>query len=155
LLLLDGDLRLVAGQLCFANAWSLGEKMGRLIEGVHAPVPGYDSVLASPVRKLLERLKPERPVWRVNWGVKPTSRLDLTSRHDAWVNSLKPGCPLENCWLRVERQSLSRLPKTEHVLFTIHTYQAPVRGADADVVALVIASTPAETRRYKGIDFLE
>lgn len=157
LLVLDGDLRLVAGQLCFANAWCLDSKLGQPIEAVHAPVPGYAEVLANPVRRLLDRLKPERPVGRLNWGVKPVDRLDLTSRHDAWVDAQKPGCPLEKCWLRVERQTLSKLPLTGHILFTIHTYQEAVErlpAGDREVLRRVIASTPVETMRYKGLGFL-
>ena len=157
LLLLDGELRLVAGQLCFANAWCLDEKLGLPLTAVHAPVPGYAEQLASPVEKLLSRLKPERPVWRVNWGLRPVPQLDQTSRHSWWVNRMKAGCALEDCWLRVERQTLSRLELSGHVLFTIHTYQQRVSRLTAsqrDLVAQVVRATPPETRRYKGIAFL-
>ena len=157
LLLLDGDLRLVAGQLCFANAWCLDEKLGLPLTAVHAPVPGYAEQLASPVEKLLARLKPERPVWRVNWGLRPTPQLDQTSRHAMWVERVKAGCRLDDCWLRVERQTLSKLERTGHVLFTIHTYQEQVGNlapSQREVVAAVVRATPMETRRYKGIAFL-
>jgi len=157
LLLLDAKLRLAAGQLCFANAWCLEEKLGRPITEIHAPVPGYAEQLAAPVEKLLARLKPGRPVWRINWALRPTPRLDLTSRHMAWLERIKQGRTLRDCWLRVERQTLSALPETGFVLFTIHTYQQPVTTlteAQQTLVAALLRATPAETRRYKGIDFL-
>ena len=158
LLLLDPQLRLVAGQLCFANAWCLDEKLGLPLTAVHGPVPGYAEKLAAPVEKLLERLRPDRPVWRVNWALRPTPQLDLTSRHSLWVERLKAGCRLDDCWLRVERQTLSRLPATGCILFTIHTYQDPVTAltaAQRALVAAVVRATPAATLRYKGIAFLE
>jgi len=157
LLLLDEHLRLVAGQLCFANAWCLGEKLGQPLTAVHAPVPGYAAQLASPVEKLLERLKPGRPVWRVNWALRPVENLDLTSRHLAWLERQKPGRRLEDCWLRVERQTLSKLARTGHTLFTIHTYQQPfatLTPAQQALVRSVLAATPADTLAYKGLAFL-
>jgi hypothetical protein len=157
LLLLDPALRLVAGQLCFANAWCLDEKMGLPVTAIHSPVPGYAAELAVPVERLLERLKPGRPVWRVNWALRPTDRLDLTSRHMAWLERMKRGRRLEDCWLRVERQTLSMLPETGFVLFTIHTYQerfVRLTPEQQALTAAVVRSTPIETLRYKGIAFL-
>lgn len=157
LLLLDTDLRLVAGQLCFANAWCLDEKLGLPLTAVHAPVPGYASQLALPVEKLLERLKPERPVWRLNWALRPTPQLDLTSRHGPWVERMKLGRTLADCWLRVERQTLSKLAGTGFVLFTIHTYQErflALTAAQQALVTAVVERTPLETLRYKGLAFL-
>ena len=157
LLLLDDSLRLIAGQLCFANAWCLDEKLGLPLTAVHAPVPGYAEQLASPVEKLLSRLKPERPVWRLNWALRPTPRLDLTSRHSPWVERLKAGCGLDDCWLRIERQTVSRLARSGAVLFTIHTYQervAALTPEHQELVAAVVRSTPVAMRAYKGIAFL-
>lgn len=157
LLLLDPQLRLVAGQLCFANAWCLDEKLGLPLTAVHAPVPGYAEQLAAPVEKLLTRLKPGRPVWRVNWGLRPTPQLDQTSRHALWVERLKEGCTLDDCWLRVERQTLSLLERSGHILFTIHTYQERVGALAPDqreLVAAVVRATPSDTLRYKGLTFL-
>jgi hypothetical protein len=157
LLLLDPQFRLAAGQLCFANAWCLEEKIGLGLNAVHAPVPHYATKLAQPVEKLLERLKPERPVWRVNWALRPTPRLDLTSRHRLWLETQKTGRHLEDCWLRVERQTLSRLPRTGYTLFTIHTYQQHFTALSPHQQSLtraVLASTPPETLHYKGLAFL-
>ena len=108
-------------------------------------------------RWLLSRLKPERPVWRVNWALRPTPRLDLTSRHSPWVERLKAGRGLDDCWLRLERQTLSRLPRSGAVLFTIHTYQervAALTPEQRELAAAVVRSTPAAMRAYKGIAFL-
>jgi dimethylamine monooxygenase subunit A len=102
-------------------------------------------------------LKPERPVWRLNWALRPTPRLDLTSRHQAWLESTKHGARLDDCWLRVERQTLSKLPVSGYTLFTIHTYQEQVTAltvAQRHLLEGVLRSTPPDTLAYKGLGFL-
>jgi hypothetical protein len=62
----------------------------------------------------------------------------------------------ERLWLRVERQTLSRLPETGAVVFTIRTHitalasaiAAPVSAAE---LASLIRAMPEEMRRYKVI----
>lgn len=62
----------------------------------------------------------------------------------------------ERCFLRIERQGLARLPVTNAVLFTIHTYQAPlaqvVTTADyAQRMYKVVRTMPEEMHLYKAI----
>lgn len=153
-----GDQDLIAGHLCFANGWCLDEKMGRPLLDIHAPVPGYADKLASPTRNLLERLKPGRPVGRLNWSMKPTSRLDLSSRWNDWVRfvsgEVTPKNAGERCFLRVERQTLTALPESGCVLFTIHTYQQAVATLTAEQRGLlrgVLETVPPEMADYKGL----
>lgn len=153
-----GEQELIAGHLCFANGWCLDEKLGRPLLTIHHPVPGYAETLGEPTRNLLARLKPGRPVGRLNWGLKPTNRLDLSSRWNAWVRFANSQVTPENagdrCYLRVERQTLTALPASGCVLFTIHTYQQPVATLPAAHQALlegVLETIPAPMADYKGI----
>ena len=161
LLLLDlsrPGLPLIAGHLCFANAWCLDDKLGRPFMEIHGPVPGFSTSIGPSSEKLIERLKAERPVTRLNWAVKSTGQLDLTNRWDeqvrkwnAIVSSDNAG---ERCWMRVERQTLSRLPQSNTVLFTVRTYTQPVATLDAGHQSLllgVLQSCPEAMLRYKGI----
>jgi dimethylamine monooxygenase subunit A len=153
-----GEQELIAGHLCFPNGWCLDEKMGRPLLDIHAPVPGYAEKLGSPTRNLLERLKPGRPVGRLNWGMKPTNRLDLSSRWNDWVRSVAgevtPANAGDRCYLRVERQTLAMLPESGCVLFTIHTYQQAIgtlSGEQRDVLRGVLETIPAPMADYKGL----
>ncbi len=161
LLLLDlagPGLPLIAGHLCFANAWCLDDKLGRPFMDIHGPVPGFSTSIGPSSEKLIERLKAERPVTRLNWAVKSTGQLDLTNRWDeqvcewnAMVSSDNAG---ERCWMRVERQTLSRLPQSNTVLFTVRTYTQPVATLDAahqSILSGVLQSCPEAMLRYKGI----
>jgi dimethylamine monooxygenase subunit A len=162
LLLLDGDpssgFRLLAGQLCFPNGWTLSEKIGKPLLAIHDPVPGFAAKLGPPTLKLHEFLKPDRPVWRLNWGIKPTGQLDLSGRAAEFVRQQEALVTAENagerCWFRVERQSLSRLPETGAILFTIRTYQSPVADLTPEQKRLTLGNlltAPEQVLAYKGI----
>ncbi len=161
LLLVDGTregLPLVAGQLCFPSMWCLDEKMGRSLLDIHAPVPSFVSKLGASSTRLMEGLKPGRPVTRCNWGITVTDRLDLEPwslpewRH--LFEGITPDNAGERCFLRLERQTLSLMPRTGAILFTIHTYRAPVATEVVDParrrrLAHVLRTVPPDTSAYK------
>lgn len=116
-----GGWRLAAGVVCFPSMWRLPDKVGLHLTEVHGPVPAYASELAARVDRFLDRLRPERPVWRRNWLLHDSPELhvpDPPPAHGA------PAVP-DDLWLRSERQALRRLPRTGAVLFTIRTQQTP------------------------------
>lgn len=146
LLVLDGTVAscpLVAGQLCFANRWSLEEKLGRSFLEIHGPVPGFGEQIGRSSSLLLERLKTDRPVWRYNWSLVLGGELDLSTKMFAVAQAHMPAVTAANCgevcYFRTERQTLARLPQTGAVLFTVHTYRTPL-GA--------LARDPAWARRF-------
>jgi hypothetical protein len=164
LLILSGasadGMRLVAGQLCFPNAWCLDDKMGKSFLGIHHEVPLFAEYLGRSSNLLLERLKPGRPVWRVNWSIKATPRLNHIPRFFYEAQQAYQNFTVENIgersFLRIERQTLSRLPGTSDILFTIHTYQAPMMTVVENVdyarrIANVVQTMPEELLIYKGM----
>ena len=58
-----------AASLCFPSYWRLADKLGRPMADVHGPVAHYADELAAKVDTFLQRLRPERPVWRRNWSI--------------------------------------------------------------------------------------
>ena len=67
--LVTDTYRLVGASLCFPTRWRLVEKMGHALTAIHAPVVGYEEQLAVTVDRFFDRLKVEKPVWRLNWGL--------------------------------------------------------------------------------------
>lgn len=108
---------LTAAVLCSPNRWQLREKIGGTMAQIHAPVARYDTDLDSPVNSVMRRLTPDRPIWRINWGL---------SNHPALFQPVAPphtpGMDPADLWFRVEWQTLRRLPLTGAVLFTIRTH---------------------------------
>lgn len=146
----DGSFHLDAASLCFPSYWRLGDKLGRPMGEVHEPVAHYRDELATKVDRFLTRLHPDRPVWRRNWSVHDDPAYFLPDPTPP--RTIEPPAGL---WLRSERQTLRRLPRTDAVLFTIRTQQAPFgvlaeRSDVAERMAAAIASWSPAQRAYKG-----
>ena len=148
--------RLVAGVLCFPSHWRLADKLGRPLEVIHEPVPGFADGLAATVDRFFATLQVARPVWRVNWSLVDTPQLFLPPEHRAERKASPPSAAGEQLWLRVERQTLRRLPRSGDVLFGIRTHLAPLAAvidgpAAARALAARVREMPPAMAAYKGI----
>ena len=115
----DDEHVLTGAVLCFPASWSLAEKFMHPLVAIHAPVDSYDDNIARRVQRLFDGVKPERPLWRFNLlrYVDPTlhqPRSELARRNTDDNQDFK--------YFRSERQCVLRLPKTDAVVFSIHTY---------------------------------
>lgn len=146
----SGEYRLSAAVLCFPSRWLLAEKLGRPMAPIHVPVPGYAGDLARRVNRVMAALHPDRPLVRCNWSVHPTPELFLPQsaagggpRHE----------PTGQFYLRTERQTLVRLPRTGAIAFGIKTSVTPAEclaPAAAQGLARALAGMSAQTVAYKG-----
>jgi hypothetical protein len=146
--------RLTAAVLCFPAHWRLADKLGRPLDVLHAPVPGFDARLARPVDRFFAGLLVERPVWRVNWSLVDTPELFRPPEHRARPKTIDATRAGEQIWLRVERQTLRRLPGCGDVVFGIRTYVEPLAEVTPEVaqaLALRVREMPADMAAYKGI----
>jgi dimethylamine monooxygenase subunit A len=146
----DGAHHLDGASLCFPSYWRLADKLGRPLAEVHGPVPHYADDLAGRVERHLAGLRPGRPVWRRNWSIHDDPTLHLSR-----PTPPQPVDPPVGLWLRSERQTLSRLPRSGAVLFTIGTQQVPLsvladRPALASAMADAIEAWSEGMRAYKG-----
>lgn len=153
-----GAYRLTAAVLCFPARWRLADKLGRPMLEIHAPVPGYAETLGRPVDRFLSLLKPEKPVWRVNWSLIDDPALFQPTGHGRGTRD--PSITAENAgrrvFLRCERQTLCRLPKSGAVVFGIRTHQHPLaslaaRPEAAARLAGLLRSAPPDLARYKSL----
>jgi dimethylamine monooxygenase subunit A len=123
----DGGWHLDAAVLCFPSIWSLTEKLGRPMAGVHQGVPHYDTDLDGRVDRFFDRLTPGRAVWRRNLSLKPYPLLFLPM---AKLKTVPGGTPVRPdgspYWLRTEFQTLQTLPRSGAILFTIKLQLAPL-----------------------------
>ncbi|MGR3713810.1 MAG: heme-dependent oxidative N-demethylase family protein [Shimia sp.] len=108
---------MTAAVLCFPASWTLAEKIGKPLTQIHVPVAEYDNDIARRVQRLFDGIKVGKPMWRknVHWYRDP----DLF--HPMTENAPRQQ-EVEGDFLRTERQSLLRLPKTQAVVFGIHTF---------------------------------
>lgn len=73
-------------------------------------------------------MKVAKPVWRLNWGIVDDPTLFQSSGHSR--GGFRPDITADNAgeklWLRMERQTLRRLPHSHDILFTIRIYVKPL-----------------------------
>ncbi len=114
----QGDEYVLTGAvLCFPASWTLSEKLGRTMVGIHIPVEAYGADLAKRVQRMFDMIRPEQPLWRMNYNIYAEPDLFHPRREDDPRQHTAGGG-----YMRSERQCLLRLPQTQAVVFTIHTY---------------------------------
>lgn len=110
--------RLTGAILCFPSNWTLAEKLGHGLSRIHRPVEPYDETLARRVQRMFDTIRPEAPVMRANLLIYGAG--DLWNPRREFERHRPP--PGEGRFVRVERQTMLRLPLTRAVVFSIHTY---------------------------------
>ena len=142
----EAEHRLIAATLCFPSHWRLQDKIGRPLRAIHAPVPEYEPSLAPRVERLHQALAEARPLQRLNYTVQGVDELRLDDRVYGRPES-------KTHFLRVERQTLRRLPASNAVVFGIKTYVTPIEDLSAEARAALAEKLEAmspEERAYKG-----
>jgi dimethylamine monooxygenase subunit A len=153
----DGPV-FTAAVLCFPSRWRLMDKIGKPLSAVHGPVPLYAERLARPVDRFMRNLKPGHIASRLNWSVLDDPALFQPG--GKWRMAGSSDITAENAggrvFLRVERQTLRRLPMSEAVLFGIRVHVYPlgrvIDGRDrAAVLAEAVRALPADIQHYKSL----
>ncbi|NRB05821.1 MAG: DUF3445 domain-containing protein [Rhodobacteraceae bacterium] len=111
---------LTAAVLCFPASWSLAEKASHGLLRIHAPVASYDDQISKRVQRLFDGVQVGRPLWRFNRLWYETAELYQPRTEDGRRDLAR-----ETHFMRCERQTLVRMPKTQAVVFAIHTYVLP------------------------------
>jgi len=108
------------------------DKIGKRLAAIHEPVPDYKSKLEGSMDRFFAKVEVGKYVKRVNWnlatnadlygiasGVPPHPEGDVVQE----LGQIDP----DNTYIRSERQTLHRLPKSKAVVFGFHTYLYPLR----------------------------
>ena len=119
--------RLGAGSLAFPSAWRLLEKFGKPMHEIHAPVPGFSQGTrnADLIARMFDNLSPANPVLRWNWGIYEDAEL----YHPGSGNGMRrfgETVDAAGIFIRVERQTLRKLPVSGDILFTIRIHLNPL-----------------------------
>ncbi|NBE08713.1 heme-dependent oxidative N-demethylase family protein [Paragemmobacter ruber] len=121
--------------LCFPASWTLSQKIGRPMTGIHKPVHHYDEDIARRVQRLFDMVRVGQPLERYNALV-----YDDPALHNPRLEFDKRPYAVERLYMRSERQCILRLPQTQAVVFSIHTYLVPMaRFSDAERAGMVAA----------------
>ena len=154
------DLYIEAGSVCFPGNWSLPFNVGNTFLAIHDIVPTMkESGLSRKVRDFLCRIQTGQAWVRKNWTLNAGRVLETApALFDQW-GKYKNQITEENVGqlmhVRVEEQKFFRLPRSNNLLFVIHTHLISFdefieNKQWAERLYQVILELPDELADYKG-----
>lgn len=144
----------------------LPERLGQTTNFIHAPVPGFERHLAKVVDLTFKNLQVDKPLWRNNWSLVPSDRIDEPSDNSTHGSELQAFLSdqtggIRERFLKVEYQTIRRLPRnSNYLLFTVRTFVDPMSALLEESVPAKAAATLAASIRgmtssslkYRGIE---
>jgi hypothetical protein len=157
-----GQWTLTALSLSAGTFFTAEEAIGKTLEGLHAPVPGFGDRFLHRVARIFDALATGVVLERRNWTVlnAPDLHLPDPAPVRARIPHIGPDAAAEALFLRVERQTLRRLPETGGVLFTIRVWTQSLAELARDPVRLAAfarawrTATP-DFRAYKRLELYD
>lgn len=138
----DGQDQITAASNAYSSSGRIVSSVGRSIPWAHKFVPTLNDQLGARIDRVLGNIKVGAPVERFNWLLTPiASRLfpeDPHAANSAAVDKINaalvedPSRAGEILWIRVERQTLLRLPESGALAFSIYTYSDPLSSIAGD-----------------------
>ena len=141
----------------------LPQRLGQSTNFIHAPVPGFQQHLSKVLYHAFKNIVVEKPLWRNNWTICASDRIDNPSDSDGAQQQQLPN--VRDRFLKIEYQTIRRLPRhTDYLLFTVHTFLHPVSALEhvppraAQTLAASMrgmAQLSTETLEYRGLESRE
>jgi len=157
----DGDLFMDAGMITCPADWSLAFDAGMSFKQWHGPVPlAHEMGVFDRALKYLCAIQVGGPVRRLNWTMTIHPRMDSSPETYAEWGSDRTTITAENAGrdvhLRVELQTLVRMPRSHALFFGIRTYLISLEDLCTNPVwqtrlLKVLKTLPAELIDYKGL----
>ncbi len=147
---------LTALSLSAGSFFTAAEAIGRRLDQLHAPVPGFEDRFGTRVQRMFDWLPPTAIVERRNWTVVNSDALHApdVAAIRAEIPAIAPQDAADRLFIRMERQTLRRLPRTGGILFTIRIWRhslADLRHRPEQLAAFATAwrTAPKSFRGYK------
>ncbi|HET6969499.1 MAG TPA: DUF3445 domain-containing protein [Phenylobacterium sp.] len=158
----DGAWRLTALSLSAGSFFTADQVIGRSLAELHVPVTGFHERLLARVVRIFDGLRDDLVLERRNWSVVSSPELFMPDPGPmrAAIPGIDPAHAADELRVRVERQTLRRLPQTGGVVFTIRVWVDPLSAIAADPQRLAHfaqawrSATP-EFRAYKRLELYD
>ena len=165
-----GTPRITAASNAYSTSGRLVASVGHDVAWAHEPVTQLTQKLGGRINQVLGSIHASNPCERFNWQLTPMATVFFphddphaanaaamhavveTLRHD----SARTG---ELLWIRVERQTLSRLPESNAVAFSLHTYSDPLSCVQSDIesvraILALLKNYSEERWKYSEMDIV-
>ncbi|MBT9470954.1 MAG: heme-dependent oxidative N-demethylase subunit alpha family protein [Pseudomonadota bacterium] len=152
----DGAWRVAALSLCAPTFFTARDVLGASLAQIHGPVHGFSERFLTRVERIFDGLRPGLILERRNWNLVNSAELHTPDPAPirARIGSIDPAQAGAELFVRVERQTLRRLPETGGALFTIRVWLHSLDALRDDPARLAAfakawrAATP-DFREYK------
>lgn len=131
-----GDWTLTALSLSAGTFFTAAEVIGRPLSALHGPVPGFEDRFLARVGRVFEGLRAGLILQRRNWTLTNTAEPHAPDPAAIRARIGQIADPATDLFVRVERQTLRRLPATGGALFTIRAWRHPLAALRDDPVRL-------------------
>lgn len=116
---------------CCPSGFDPAEKLGKRLAAIHGPVPGYPSKIGGSMDRFFARVEVGKYVRRMNWSVTTNTELYAAGKgtnhaHEGDEIEELESIDVDKTFVRCERQTLHRLPKSQALVFAFKTYLYPI-----------------------------
>ncbi|KAI9789367.1 MAG: hypothetical protein M1833_002426 [Piccolia ochrophora] len=117
-----------AGIICSALGWNVESKIGLQLHQIHAPIPDYKEKMQFSMDRYFSKLPTDRPIQRGSWGLEVDTPLYMPpgDPHEAHRSVQQPELELSRIHLRVDWQTLRRLPLSAAIVFNFKALFTPI-----------------------------
>jgi hypothetical protein len=165
-----GIPRIAAAANAYSSSGRLVASVGHDMEWTHAHVPQLTQKLGTKINRVIRSAHAATPCERFNWQLTPMASVFFPHNDPHAANAAameqvstelrrNPARAGELLWIRVERQTLSRLPDSNATAFSLHTYSDPLSSIRSDLESLrailaLLRSYTEERWRYSEMDIV-
>lgn len=157
-----GLYRLTAGVACSAVGWDIGEKMGKPLNQIHTPVPDYKEKSEFSMDRYFSKMPCDKPIQRGSWDIVVGQPLFLQTNEPGWkVHTQEdPNLSLSDIYLRVDWQTLRRMPQSRAIVFNFKAIFTPFASFRQEpyipkVLLKVLLEGKKSLLEYKGTRHIE
>lgn len=117
-----------SGLICSSLGWNVGSKIGLKLHEIHAPIPDYKEKMQFSMDRYFSKMPTDKPIQRGSWGLEIDEPLFMPpgDPHEQLRDSQNPAHTIDRCHLRVDWQTLRRLPLSGAVIFNFKAVFTPV-----------------------------
>ncbi|CAI5757470.1 unnamed protein product [Candida verbasci] len=161
----DGLHYLVAAAVPFpGGSFGIDSKIGKHLDIIHEDVPYYKEKLQKSMERWFNKMNVNEPVERASWYITWDSHLKVNNIYQ--IAKFKPNLKLEmestdpkDFNVRVERQTLRRLPKSQAIIFTNHPVFYSIEEMKDEpmipsILKKILYEGPQDILKYKNFEFI-
>ncbi|KAF8418905.1 hypothetical protein L210DRAFT_3426616 [Boletus edulis BED1] len=113
---------------CSAVGWNISQKIGRPLHQIHGPVPDYKEKMAFSMDRFFSKMPCGKPIQRGSWSLEVGEPLFVQADGAEWKHrqTQDPDLSLSNVYLRVDWQTLRRMPKSRAIVFNFKALFTPI-----------------------------